>query len=319
MQRPEHPQAHDKLSGSFQIALREGPKFLTSWGDVTRCAEYVFLFPGSGIMLLTACSQSSLADVSAEITTDFWESSDILGIGARDNAASIAAALVASLFYIQVGSRATCGNSLSHKLVVLCRLEPGPHLITLLRGLKELGSRIHYRVHEARQESVLLCSDDEFATCKAGRPFSRFLRDIDTLDVRIHVYVDSLTQAGAHEPISNSPCMARGVAVAEKNTADASSTSSCSSEMFSGDTDPDTVSSAGSTVDSSRTVGVLHTGAEKGVRIVKHDSAESDRDEDEVDGVDTSDAQKDDGVDSHSFYGIDHLQELLVQIRRQNR
>ncbi|KAJ2970336.1 hypothetical protein NUW58_g9728 [Xylaria curta] len=41
--RPENPQAHDKLPGSFQIALQEGSKIFTSWGEVMHCPEYVFL------------------------------------------------------------------------------------------------------------------------------------------------------------------------------------------------------------------------------------------------------------------------------------
>ncbi|RYC63895.1 hypothetical protein CHU98_g2320 [Xylaria longipes] len=60
--RPENPQAHDKLPGSLQIALQEGSKISTSWGEVVKCPE------------------------------------------ARDNAALIAAALAASLFYVQTKS-----------------------------------------------------------------------------------------------------------------------------------------------------------------------------------------------------------------------
>ncbi|KAI0550157.1 hypothetical protein F4679DRAFT_221953 [Xylaria curta] len=289
--RPVSPQAHAKLPGSLQIALQEGSKISTSWGEVVKCPDW-----------------SSLAELPAAITTDFWTSCDIMGVGARDNATRIAAALAASLFYVQVCSRVDYDGT-SYELVVLCRLEPGPHLVALLNGLKLSELRLHYQIDEAPPDSAPVCSDANWAACKAGQPFTRLLRVIDSLEAELHVDIDSLTQPGAREPVSNSPCMARAVVVLEGEHASAPA-SARSSTIFSDVSKPDSVSSVKSIS------GVLHAGPEKAVKVV---TADPNGDNESIDQGTTPYEPKEEGGHSQIFRGIDHLQELLVQIKRQNR
>ncbi|KAI1288773.1 hypothetical protein F5Y03DRAFT_79406 [Xylaria venustula] len=242
--RSQNPRAHEKLPGSFQIAFQYGSNILTSWVEVFNCPN-----------------RSSLADLPAAMITDFWASCDVLGVGLRDGAAPIAAALVASLFYAQVCSRASYDGT-SHDLVALCRLEPGPHLMAVLKGLKDLKLHIYHQIEGAQSGNTLLCSDAEWDICKAGQPFMRSLQTISSLESEIHVNIDSLTQSGAIEPISNSPCTARAVATVVHGDGPDDSVSRCSDETFSEDDHADTISSRSSVQR------VLHEGPQRAVKVV---------------------------------------------------
>lgn len=96
-----------------------------------------------------------MENMISRVCSDFWPAPRVVGIG-NPAPASIAASLVAALFYAQIAYHTRRG---AYELKILCRLEAGPHLATLVRSLREMNVQIHYQINGLNYESISFCQE----------------------------------------------------------------------------------------------------------------------------------------------------------------
>lgn len=127
------------------------------------------------------------------------------GVLCLEDQATIASRLISCLFYIELTSKPNfyCAPEIA-QLRLLCRLSPGPPLISLIKGLHMRKAGLFYRSDDTNFSEETLVSGGCLRNCVKGMPFSRLLNvSVHTLSCRIDVRIES--RVGAMECISNCP------------------------------------------------------------------------------------------------------------------
>lgn len=146
-----------------------------------------------------------MVDAIRRMCDEFWATPRVFGIG-NAAPASVAASLIAGLFYAKIINRP--GDKV-YELMILCRLEVGPHLASLIKGLLEMGVRIYYEIDGHDYPSATFCEESTWDRCTKGQTFERRL-DLTHVYSQSHVQVqvDSVAEREHRENLSNSPCKA---------------------------------------------------------------------------------------------------------------
>ena len=143
-----------------------------------------------------------------QICGDFWAPPRLFGIH-DTTPASIAGSLIASLFYATILNKPEAKICV---LTILCRLEVGPHLANLVKGLRMMGVRMHYEIDGHVFPSATFCEEAAWERCTKGLPFERRV-DVPRIydQSRVRVQLESVAAREHREDLSNSPCKAGDV------------------------------------------------------------------------------------------------------------